>query len=282
MVGTVRQNALKGGVAKGKRKRTTSAYAPKKRTTVGSNSREIARLARQVDRNTRFAQSQKIYTDWMGYSSSEYGWGRPLTSGHWYAWKLTDFGLWNECLRQSDTAKNASKTYLDRMQINCKLDIGDANVSVMANVFLVSPRKDYPRVIKVTTPMGDMDPLTAPDDYIFNEMDGGGNIRLNSGKFKVHASKYATLVYANPNFPPQGPNTAPSNPFTTYRKWQWNIPLKFGMSKATSGSWREIPFDDMAYYQKLYVIAQVHTISTTGGLGPNFYVDNLTTAVNFA
>lgn len=277
--GPVRKSALKSYAAKGRRKRSSTATRVKmERPTAANQKRQIMRLSRQVARNTRFVASQKVFTDWQWVEGGDTGISRPLSTGTWYAWPLTDLAKWLPVLRQSDNSTSASKTYCARMQINCRMDIGDVLERTCLNVFLVSPRKGAIDAINVTGPSGAMDQLDPINDYIDNDQFPGANVRLNTQKFKVHAVKYSTLVYNTFNAPSAGPFV--SNALTTYRKWQWNLPLKFTVRQPSGASWTTMPFSQMPYYQKYYLLVYSTSLSSTNG--PNLHADALSTCINFA
>ena len=149
----VRKSSLKSYSAKGRRRRASSTTKVKfQRPTAGNQKRQILRLSRQVAKNTRFVNNQKIFTDWQWYAGADTGISRPLATGTWYAYELTNMARWLPCLRQSDQTNLASKIYAARMQMNLRLDIGDVNQRTCLNVFLVSPRKSSVDAINVTGP----------------------------------------------------------------------------------------------------------------------------------
>ncbi|CAK0905797.1 unnamed protein product [Prorocentrum cordatum] len=216
--------------------------------------------------------------DWQWYEGASTGISRPLATGTWYAWPLTDVGHWLPVLRQADSVNTASKTYAMRMQLNCRLDAGNVTQRTFLNAFLVSPRKDHTGVIKPIGPNGAIPQLTAIDDDIDNDLFPGASVRLNSAKFKVHAVKYATLT-PNSLTAPVANLRDVSYPFATYRKWQWNVPIKLSVRQVDGNSWRTAQFDQFAYYQKYFLL--VYSTSLANDTEPNIHVDALTTCINF-
>ena len=73
-------------------------------------------LAKQVNRNSRYIDSLKIYSD--------YQWGDPV----WHAWGLTDINQWSPCLRIDANVSASAKTHLLRSTLNCRVDIGQSLV----------------------------------------------------------------------------------------------------------------------------------------------------------
>ena len=44
---------------------------------------------------------------------------------------------------------------------------------------------------------------------------------------------------------------ASDNPYSTWRKWQWSVPLKFSVRMPTGRPWNTLKFDQMAYWSVL-------------------------------
>ena len=141
----------------------------------------------------------------------------------WFAWGSTDINQWSPCLRIDQNVIASAKTHILRAQLNCRVDIGDTAQVSYINVFLVSLRKEATNAINITNEVtGTMDQLSVDTDYIENFNLNGADITLNSAKYKVHASKYITLTPQAPTGPfPVG--QAVGNPYSTWRKWQWNV-----------------------------------------------------------
>ena len=116
-------------------------------------------------------------------------------------------------------------------------------------------------------------------DYIENFNLNGAGITLNLAKFKVRASKCITLTPQAPTTPfPEG--QAVGNPYSTWRKWQWNIAYKFSVREPDGVSWRGLKFDQMQNDQKFYLLA--YSLSLGQQTGPNLNAIVHTTCVNFS
>ena len=95
-------------------------------------------LAKQVDRNSGYINSLRIYTDyqWSDLVSGQYGITEDMGSRVWYAWGLTDIKQWSPCLRIDANVLASAKTHLLRSQLNCRVDIGDTTQVAYMNFFL--------------------------------------------------------------------------------------------------------------------------------------------------
>lgn len=277
----VRKSVLKDYTKKSRRRRTAlTTRVRMQRPTARKQQRQILSLATQVARNTKYVRAQKVYTDYQfGDSAAEQrGISQSLTQAKWYGWKLTDFDNWNACMRRDQNVAEASRTYCLRMQINCRLDVGDVSQLAYINLFIVTLRKDAVNSMDVSGAMGNMTDLSLNDQFVEPSMNQGTNVRLNPAIFKVHAAKYVTLTPNAPSEPlPTGQSVG--NPYATWRKWQWNIPLKFTARMPNNESWDNLVFEQMPYYQRYYLIAMSTHLG--GTLGPTFQFDSLATCVNF-
>lgn len=281
--GTVRKNPLRSFTLKGRRKRASLATRAKyQRPSAKNQKRQIVSLAKQVAKNTAHINSQKVFTDfqWGDLQAPSKGIVQAMSTGTWYAWPLTDFSRWGPVLRTDSNVMESSKTYCVRCQLNVRCNIGDVSQLAYVNVFVVTPRKDAIDSITLQPPtIGQMQQLVQGTQFIESNQNEGANVRLNTSQFKVHAAKYITLTPNAPTEPlPQGQSVG--NPFATWRKWQWNIPLKFSVRMPVNRPWHNIPLDDMAYYQRFYLLAYATHIG--GTTGPLLYADSLTTCINFA
>jgi len=278
-----RKNGLKSYTArKGRRRTSVSTRAKYQAPTARNQQKQIRSLAWRVAKNTRFIANQKVYTDyqWGDALTPSTGIAQALNSGTWYGFGLTDFARWLPCLRQDGNVFESSKTYCVRMQLNCRVDIGDVDQLTYINIFVVSPRRDAVDVVNLTAPpLGSMTQLSLGQDFIENSQNQGAAVRLNSGRFKVHAAKYVTLTPNAPSEPlPTG--QAVGNSFSTWRKWQWNVPLKFTVRNPSNRPWHDLIFEDMAYYQRFYLLA--YSTNIGGVAGPRLDSTILSTAINFS
>ncbi len=282
--GGVRKSALKDYQKRSTRRgvslRTRVKY---QRPTARNQKHQIDALARTVARNSRYIRSQKVFTDyqWGDAATPLPGISQNLTSGQWFGYGLTNFERWIPCLRRDTNVAESSKTFCIRSTLNLRVNVGDVSQLAYINVFLVSPRRDAVDAVALSPPpIGAMTQLVLDNDYIENSQNQGANVRLNPAKFKVHAAKYITLT---PNAPsealPQG--SAVGNPFATWRKWQWNCPLKFSVRMPVGKPWPSLSFDDMAYYQKYYLLLYSTSLGGAGN-GPRFDATVLSTCINFS
>lgn len=268
-----------------KRRRVTLATRVRRRRPTAENQKkQILALTKKVYRNSRLIKAGKVFTDyqWGDPEGAFRGYTQALGTGTWYSIGLTDFNYWQPCMRQDANVQDSQRTYCAKMQINCRLDMNDVDTNSFINIFLVTPRRDSTLLISQTPPpVGAMTQLTQNEDFIENTNNQGVNVRLNTGKFHVHACKYITLTPNTLNDPLPASGVA-GNAFSTWRKWQWNVPLKFTVSSPINKPWNKILFNDLPYYRKFYLLAySVSTNSTTPFRGPKLDVDILSTCINF-
>ncbi len=284
--GGTRMSSLKNYQATGAKRRRLSVVtrAKLKKPTAFNQRRQIVTLAKRVAKNTKYIKSKKVYTDYQ-YGDGDAGLrgiAKEMTNGTWYGWALTDYSKWNACLRQDANVADSARTFAMRMQLNFRVDVGTVTKGAFLNIFIVSPRNSQTNPITFASPPvdGDITPLVVNNDFIENSQNEGTNIRLNSGKFKVHAAKYITLV--SDTFDDASPTTQTvGNPYSTWRKFQVNCPLKWSVLNPTSRPWTSLPFDQQAYWRKYYLI--VYTTNNDGGstAAVNFSCDPMYTCINF-
>lgn len=278
----VRRSALKDYTKRKVRRRSNIATRAKyQRPTAQNQKRQIVSLARRVSLNTKAIRSQRVYTDYQFADNLAETTGivTDLQGGHWQGYALTDFTQWKPVLRQDTNAQESSKTFCMRMQMNCRVDIGDVLQIAYINLFVVSLRRDATDVVILTPPpIGAISQLTLNDDFVEGSSNQGVNVRLNPARFKVHACKYITLLPNTPTTPITA-GFSVGNPYSTWRKWQWNVPLKFNVrTSASTRPWLKLNFDDMAHYQKFYLLA--YSTNLGGTNGPTFACDILNTCIN--
>ena len=224
-------------------------------------------LTKLVYKNWNFIDNLRIYTDyqWCNTIGGQYGISRVLVSRDWYVWDLTDINQWSPCLQIDQNVIAAAKTHVSRSKLNCRVDIDDTTQVSYINVFLVSLRKDATNVLEIFNEVtGAMTPLSVDTDHIFNL--NGADIILNSAKFKMHAAKYITLTQqaSTTSFPV---GHAVGNPYSFWRKWQWNIKYGFNVRSSEGATWRSIKFDQM---QKFYLLT--YSVSLGQQQGPTLNV----------
>ncbi len=241
-----RQNRLKGTGAFVKKRRTKKfspnfsriKYQPptarNQKRQILSNANLLAKLSRQV-------RTHKVYTDWH--------FSRSLDTGQWAVVELTDFSTWNAVLRQDLNVQTSSHTFIKRAQLNFRYALMGGDYAGY-NLFIVTPRKQA----------GDRDPFLTPplqgQEWIENSEIQGFNIRLNSAIWKVHYARYITLT-ANAFSSAPAANPV-GNPYSTWKKDQVDLPLNIKVAKPTfqgeTGTWKDVRFDQLPYYQKYYVM----------------------------
>lgn len=277
---SVKRSSLKSYEKSARRRRSSLASRVKyKRPTAGNQKKQILSLANKVARNTKILSSQKVYTDYQWGQTDARGMFASLNTSQWYGWRLTNLVQWQPVLRQDANVIESSSTYAIRAQLNCRINIGDVTQLSYLNVFLVTPRQDSAADLVINNDVGGMVQLQVNNDYILHTSNEDANVRLNSGKFKVLASKYVTLT-PNTASQPLPPGFAAGNPYSTWRKWQWNVPLKWTVQQHSGQRpWSTVPFDDLPYYKKLYLLVYSGTAPITSR--PDFICDALITCINF-
>jgi len=237
---------------------------------------QIARNTRAIDRVISRSRRHWVYTDYHLPGQINPPWSQFM------AYALTDPSgassgvAWDPVLRQDQTVLRGSHTFCKRMQINCRVNLGNiADTTVYFNVFVLRPRWSDTQAIA---------PTAVNEDFIGAAP--GTNVRLNSAKYKVVASKYVTLSHNAIGQSGSSPVGA-GNPFTTYRKWQWNIPLNFSITNpappgpGVSSTWRDKNISDLPYWNRYWIVIYVSHAGPvpTGGL-PFFSWDTLFTCAN--
>lgn len=273
------RSSLKNYEARKRRRRTSlSTKAKYSKPTPGNQKRQIVSLAKAVERNTKVLRSQRVYTDYQWGQAESRGMYAEMVSGTWYGWQLTDVAQWQPVLRQDENTVASSRTFAARVQLNCRANLGTVSNICYLNVFLVKCRPDMVEALNVTDLVGGMTQLSAQHDFIEQSFNETANVRLNSGRFKVLACKYMTFM-PNTGASPLPADAAAGNPYSTWKKWQWNVPLKFTIRNPSNHPWKNIAFADMPYYERLYVVAYSGSIPSDGH--PKLFCDALVTCVNY-
>lgn len=277
----VKRSPLKSYEKSPKRRRTSITTRIKyKRPTANNQKKQLLTLAKRVTRNTQILDTQKVFTDYQWGQTDSRGMFASLNTSQWYGWRLTTFNQWQAVLRQDANVADSARTYAIRAQLNCRVNIGDVTQLSYINVFLVTPRKDAVDTLTIQNDVGGMVQLSPNVDFIQHTSNEAANLRLNSAKFKVLACKYVTLT-PNSATQPLPAGFGVGNPYSTWRKWQWNVPLKFTIRQPSGDRpWTNLQFGDLPYHQKLYVL--VYSGSAPINTRPDFICDAMFTCVNFA
>jgi len=223
-----------------------------------------------------------VYTDWQLSSTSDptdVGFGFNLTNATWQVIRLTNFDQWIPVMRIDDNVNNANHTFVKRLQVNCRVQVGAGWAA--CNFFVVRCR--FP---DATRDLFSNPPSIGTADFAENSQLTGANIRLNPSKFKVMASKYITAKCAPRGsipIPDANPNFYPGDPDAAERKWQWNIPVNMKVhapapTQNAAAKWPEKAFETLPYYDRIYLMAycSFDGSSTRGG----WYADSIATCIN--
>ena len=268
-------SALRGTTKKpGFRRRRRTTMVSKVRyqaPTARHQRRQILTNARMVSKLYRSQLRHRVWSDWQ-YTGGQ----SSINSGEWVTIRLTDFTLWENVLRADAAVSRKAHTFINRMQLNLRFNMQDSYF-VGFNVFVVSPRKFATNVDPFVT-----QPILF-QDYIQPSQDEGFNVRLNSGLYKVHFSRYFTLTKNYLGAPPANENVG--DPDTTWRKMQANIPMRLSVTNpvartGNADTWLEVPFNDLPYYGKYYLMILPSWLGPQGGSPPFISWDALYTTIN--
>ncbi len=276
----VRITALRGSAARPSRKRSVRrsvniAKVKYQAPTARHQKGQILANARLLARHSRMLRTHKVYTDFQLDKAA-----MPAASGEWFVDKLTDFQNWVSVLRQDPVMLEKSHTFILRAQINFRVVLNDANFLGL-NVFIVTLRKNAANIDPFTNP-----PIK-PTEWIENSQAQGFNIRLNPSIYDVKMARYISLTNSGMLQPAIPADTA-GNPYSTWKKFQVNLPLKMSVTQPAlygsgQGSWKFIGFDNLAHYHKYYIMVYaVYRMSTAAVIPPGASFDMLATCVNTA
>lgn len=260
-----------------RRKTVSNATKIKYQAPTARNQRsQIMHNARRVSALSKIVLRQRVWCDWQQQGTT---YAAIDTSGSytttWGVVPLTNFTGWFSVLRADQNVVESSRTFVKRMSINLRYSL-NASSWAQYNVFLVTLRRDAASEDPVAT-----NPVKGPD-YI--ESTEGFNIRLNPAKYKVHYARYLTLTENTLFTAPLATLTA-GDPRTTYSKGQVTIQPKMGVRvpAGRTNSWKDIPFTDLPYYQKYFLmvyIVQGQQQGVTTDSGARFDYDMLATTIN--
>lgn len=273
--------ALKKFTARSKKRRVANTTRIKYQAPTARNQRkQIMTNAKSIKRLYELTLPKQVYTDWqyIGQAFSTIDPDGNFTRS-WFAFPLTSFGDWTQCLRQDDNVTVSSSTMVDRMCINMRYLLGSSNYAYF-NTFIVTLRKD---AANCDPPLEFQQGIlpTAPVDFIEGPL--GTNIRLNSALYKVHYASYNTLTDNNLTEPIR-PQQNSGNPFSTWRKAQANIKCKANVrNPVRSASWRQLPYQAQPYYRRYFLLVEITQQANQGtqaDTGAQFAFDQLATCVN--
>lgn len=276
----VRHSSLKRFEKSRKRRRTRlSTRIRFKRPTAKNQKRQLYSLSKRVARNTRYIRNQRVYTDYQWGDDVSRGIAMDCKNAKWYGWPLTDYTHWIPVLRRDANVAEAQRTFALRMQLNCRVSTGTVTKGAFLNIFLVSPRANQVEPLSLTPPpAGTIGQLSQDEDYIKNGFQGT-QVRLNPSKYHVHACKYITLC--SNTLDAALPATDPAgDPYSTWRKWSWTVPLKFSVRSTDSDPWHKVPFHQQ-YYNRKYFLLIYSTNGDGGDLGAFFTCDLMATCLNY-
>jgi len=263
--GKVRKSNLKGGTAHNRRRRTSQVTKVKyQRPTAHNQKRQIFRNALQIAALRKQANMAKVFTDYQFNGQLQ------LTPNQWSFVAITDFSGWTPCLRQNMVADREKNATLLRQVLNMRMSMTSPTGAILQapqywSLFVITPRAH-----------SQGNPLTAfvlGDDYIVNNAAQQSLVRLNSGSWKVLASKYATLTVGPESGAPVV-GLSGSNPYSTWRKTQISMNRR-QLIKNPNGSWIDQSFDLLPPWQRVYIAVFVSTGNPAST--PTLWYDSLST-----
>lgn len=280
--GTVSVSTLRKYTAKAKRRRVNNVTRTRYQAPTARNQKkQILANARTINRLNRAVFGNRIYCDWQdfGQFNSLVDNTGSLTRT-WFCAPLTNFPVWNACLRADQNVVASSTTFVQRLQLNIRLTLQQSNYAFF-NVWLVSLRKDQNARDTPADISAGQNPVQQTD-YI--ESPQGNNLRLNSAIWKVHACKYRTLTETTLGESAPSPPFTAGNPDTTWGKMQFNIPCKFKVRRPQNGEpWKNTGYMNLPYYQRYQLLVQVlqqGPATTVQNNGARLDWDLLATTIN--
>lgn len=270
---TTRTFSLHKRTAKSRRRRVSNATKVRFQKPSASNQkRQILRNARTLARHSRLLRANKVFTDYQQA-------GRlSLVGQQWFCIPLTDFSQWTSVLRSDTNSLEASKTFVQRIQLNMRYAMSPGASTGFLNVFIVTSRRNaVSRDFSATPPQ-------QFTEFIENQGFPGANIRLNPALVKVHFSRNITLtVNTLGAAAAEGPA---GNPYSTWKKGQITIPVRMNVRQyegdvAGNGQpWTSMRFGDLAHYQKYWLF--VYGVCSPLGEDSNLFIfyDQLATCIN--
>lgn len=281
--GSAAASSLKQYTAKEKRRKTSQVQRIRfQRPTARHQQKQILTNARVIRRLHKAVFGNRVYCDWRYQGQMFATLDDGSVSKTWFCVPLTSFPDWQAVLRQDQNVSDSSTTYLQRMQLNMRLFLQSSNYAFF-NIFVVTNRRDQnardtpAEVALGNNPINNIDYIASPE---------GINLRLNSSIWKVHYAKYATLTETTLLEAAPSPPLVAGNPYSTWRKMQVNIPLKYKVRNPTSGTpWTNLSYMNLPYYQRYQLLVEVQqqaadTVPQNGGARLDW--DMLATTINEA
>jgi len=281
--GSAAASALQQYTARDKRRKVSRVTRVRyQRPTARNQQKQILYNAKTIRRLHKAVFGNRVYCDWryQGQMNSTLDDGN--VSKTWFCIPLTSFPNWDAVLRQDQNVVDSSTTYVSRLQLNLRLFLQQSNYAFF-NIFVVTNRRDQnsrdtpAQIAAGTDPINDIDYIAGPE---------GINIRLNSAIWKVHYAKYATLTETTLLEAGPSPPLMAGNPYSSWRKMQVNIPLKYKVRNPTSGTpWTNLSYMNLPYYQRYQLLVQVQqqaadTVAQNNGARLDW--DMLATTINEA
>lgn len=225
------------------------------RPTARNQQKQILYNAKTIRRLNKAVFGNRVYCDWRTFGQMFATLDQGTVTDTWFCVPLTNFLDWQAVLRRDQNVADSSTTYVQRLQLNLRMYLQQANYAFM-NIFVVTNRKDQnardtPAAIAAgNDPLDEIDYIAGPE---------GINIRLNSAIWKVHFAQYVTLTESTLLEFGASPPLPAGNPYSTWRKAQVNIPLKMKVRNPTSGTpWTQLRYMNLPYYQRYQLLVQMH------------------------
>lgn len=276
-----RANGLRRFTAKRRRRRTANTTKVRYQAPTARNQRKQILANARAIKYIQKVLPQKVYCDWH-YFGNMFAAQDPVgnLTRTWFCIPLTNLPAWDAVMRADQNVVVASTTFIQRLQINLRLALQQANYAFY-NIWVVTPRKNQnARDSPVDFANGQFPIVNI--DYI--EGPTGANLRLNSAIWKVHYAKYATLTETTLGEAALAPPLTAGNPFTTWQKAQINMPVKMKVRKPQSGTpWTAVTYMNLPYYQRYQLLVQILQQSpgtATPNVGARLDWDMLATTIN--
>lgn len=264
----------------GRRRSSFMARLRYGRQTARAQQGYILRNARLVNKLNRHYQQSRLFTDWKYDISNS-----TVTTGNWSFTPLTDFSTWEQVMRQNVTQLVANHTFVRDMRVTCIAEINLSTTALFVNAFLVRPR--YP---SANRPFGLPGDFEENRDWIQNVNQPGEMVRINPSVLKVLAKKQFRLMTNTVGFEQNpAPQTAVVGDLSRCTKrWEWNLkvnmkvsnPSNLGTANANPGSWKQVPFSTLPYYNKIYLLVYVQAADNTAGDRVDFQAQAQYTCIN--
>ena len=259
---SIRTNRLRGtGRSTRLRKRYPSTVRKiwRRKPTARTQQKQIAAVTRLALSNARRFKS--VYTDWQTKGEMSIAAGGST----WNIVKLTDFATWQSVMRADSNVNESNHTFIKRLQINLNCWVNSGYTYI--NCFIIRPR--YNNAGEDPTVAG----LQLGDDYVEGPTGGGGDVRLNPGKWKVmfNAAKVISVSTIGQS---SGIPQYPGDPTTAFWRRQINLNTNIKVSTTNATAWDNKLFTDLPYYDQIYLCV------LNSGTGSAFTYDQVATCIN--